>query len=133
MREINIYTDGSCSGNPGPGGIGALLICNGHEKELSRFIEDTTSNRAEIQALIDSLEAIKFPARSRIIAHTDSQLLYGLLTLNWKLKKNLDLVSKVKKLVALCGEFEIRKVKAHSGHPFNERADRLAREGWQNQ
>lgn len=132
LKKIEIYTDGACSGNPGPGGWGALLRFNDHEKELSGAEADTTNNRMELTAAIKALEALKH--RCDIDLYTDSTYVKNGITEwmdGWKAKgwpskiKNQDLW---KELDALVNKHIVRFhwVKGHSGHPENERADKLA-------
>lgn len=137
--RIAIWSDGACSGNPGPGGWGAVLMWNGHEKELCGGEELTTNNRMELMAAIASLEAIKRP--SKIDFHTDSQYLRGGITIwlkGWKKNgfktadrkpvKNVDLWQR---LEAATHKHEIawHWVRGHVGTEGNERADALARAG----
>lgn len=130
---VDIYTDGACSGNPGPGGWGAILRYGDVEKELSGAENLTTNNRMEMLAAIRALEALKKPCTVRI--HTDSQYLQKGVTewmAGWKRKgwpakiKNQDLW---KELDALLGGHKVtfHWVRGHNGHPENERADALAR------
>lgn len=136
---IVIYTDGACSGNPGPGGWGALLLSGGHERALSGGEAQTTNNRMEMLAAIRALEALKRP--SEAVLHTDNAYLKNGITewiRNWKRNgwrtankkpvKNADLWQR---LQAALGEHQIdwRWVKGHAGDAGNERADALAREG----
>lgn len=138
-RIVDIYTDGACSGNPGPGGWGALLRYNGHEKELVGFANPTTNNRMEMMAAIAALEALKRPSQVRI--HTDSQYLRDGITRfihawrarNWKTAdkkpvKNIDLWERLESALKP-HRVEWLWVKGHAGHPENERADALARSG----
>ena len=133
---VEIYTDGACRGNPGPGGWAALLLFGGHERELSGAEAQTTNNRMELTAVIRALEALKRPVRGRI--YTDSQYVrQGILEWigNWKARgwktadrkpvKNQDLWQA---LDALAGthELEWHWVKGHSGNVGNERVDALA-------
>ena len=137
--KIEIWTDGACSGNPGPGGWGAVLVWNGHEKELSGGEPETTNNRMELTAAISALEALK--RRSVVDLHTDSQYLRGGImgwihgwkrngwrTSDRKPVKNVDLWQK---LDALREKHEVHWhwVKGHAGTEANERADQLARDG----
>jgi ribonuclease HI len=136
---IEIWTDGACSGNPGPGGWGALLVCGEHRRELSGGEAATTNNRMEMRAAIEALDALKQSSRVRL--HTDSQYLKDGLTKwihgwkrnGWKTAakkpvKNQDLWQA---LDAACSRHEIEWVwvKGHAGDPGNERADALARLG----
>ena len=123
--KICVYTDGASSGNPGPSGIGVVLQYGEHEKEISEFIGNATNNIAELMAIDAGLSALKsrdIPVR----LFTDSKYAYGLLTLNWKPKKNQQLVESIKKKMRQFKDLQIIKVKGHSGHPENEKADYLA-------
>jgi len=136
--EIHIYTDGACSGNPGPGGWGALMRWRDHERELSESEADTTNNRMELTAAIRALEAVTRPAR--VVVHTDStyvkdgitRWIHGWKKNGWKTSakkpvKNEDLWWQLDAALAP-HEVEWRWVKGHAGNPDNERADKLARE-----
>lgn len=129
---VEIYTDGACSGNPGPGGWGAILRYGGHEKELSGGEPDTTNNRMELLAAIRALETLK--RRCTVELYTDSQYVQkGVIEWmkGWKAKgwpariKNQDLW---KELDVLLHKHEVtfHWVRGHNGHPENERADQLA-------
>ena len=123
--KICVFTDGASSGNPGPSGIGALLRYGEHEKEISQFIGNATNNIAELKAIQAGLAAVKntdIPVR----IFTDSKYAYGLLVLNWKATKNRELVESIKKMIANFKDLKIIKVKGHSGHAGNEKADLLA-------
>ena len=123
--KICIFTDGASSGNPGPSGIGVVLHYGDHEKEISEYIGNATNNIAELKAIEAGLSALKsrdIPVRM----FTDSNYAYGLLTQNWKPKKNQQLVDRIKKKINNFKDIKIIKVKGHSGHPENERADYLA-------
>ncbi|MEE2970840.1 MAG: ribonuclease HI [Pseudomonadota bacterium] len=139
---IDIYTDGACSGNPGPGGWGALLILGDVEKEISGGEADTTNNRMEVTAAIRALQAMKRPVRARL--HTDSVYLRDGITKwihkwksnGWKTAarkpvKNVDLWRELEAALEP-HEVEWHWVKGHAGHPENERADELARRGLEN-
>ena len=134
-----IYTDGACKGNPGPGGWGAVLAYDGVERELFGGELATTNNRMELTAVIEALNALKRPCK--VIVHTDSQYVQKGITewiRGWKMRgwrtaakepvKNADLW---KRLDEAIGQHEIEWVwvKGHSGHDGNERADRLANKG----
>lgn len=140
MTQIIIHTDGACSGNPGPGGWGAILEWNGHRKELKGGEPETTNNRMEMMAAIKALEALKRSDKD-IILITDSVYLrdgitkwiHGWKKRGWKTAdkkpvKNVDLWQHLDKLVRQ-HSIEWRWVKGHAGDPGNERADELAREG----
>ena len=136
---VEIYTDGAGSGTPGPGGWGALLRFDGNEKELKGGARETTNNRMEMTAAIEALSALK--RRCRVRLHTDSTYLKDGITSwihNWKRNgwktaakkpvKNEDLWRQLDALLA-DHEIEWHWVKGHAGHPENERADALARDG----
>lgn len=123
MADIDIYTDGACSGNPGPGGWGALVRANGETCELSGGAANTTNNQMELMAAIKGLEAVD--AGSLVTVHSDSQYLVNTMTKGWKRNANHDLWAR---LDALAASRDIRWewVRGHNGHPENEAADRLA-------
>jgi ribonuclease HI len=136
---VDIFTDGACSGNPGPGGWGAILRFGEVEKELMGSEAPTTNNRMELMAAIAGLEGLKRPCRVRV--HTDSQYLRdgimkwihgwkknGWRTADKKPVKNADLWQRLD-AAAKKHEVEWFWVKGHAGHPENERADALARAG----
>lgn len=139
MPRIEIYTDGACSGNPGPGGWGAILRDGEHEKELSGGEDETTNNRMELMAAISALEELEFP--SQVDLHTDSTYVKDGITKwihNWKrngwktaAKKPVKNVDLWKRLQAALSRHDVlwHWVKGHAGHPDNERADELARMG----
>lgn len=136
-KLVEIFTDGACSGNPGPGGWGALLRCGKTEKELSGGERETTNNRMELLAAIQALEALNQPCRVRLC--TDSQYLANGINKNWVFnwekrgwKKadnspvlNPELWQRLLKAM-MPHEVEIFWVKGHAGHPENERCDQLA-------
>jgi ribonuclease HI len=136
---VEIFTDGACSGNPGPGGWGALLRFRGTEKELSGGETPTTNNRMELMAAIEGLKALKRPTQVRV--WTDSvyvrdgitKWIHGWKRSGWKTAdkkpvKNVDLWQALLE-AAKPHDVEWRWVKGHAGHPENERADALARGG----
>jgi ribonuclease HI len=140
MSRITIHTDGACSGNPGPGGWGAILEWNGHRKEIHGGERDTTNNRMEMTAAIKALEAIRRPGQD-VVLITDSGYLrdgitkwiHGWKRRGWKTAdrkpvKNVDLWQALDTL-AERHRIEWRWVKGHNGDPGNERADELARQG----
>lgn len=136
LKKITIYTDGACSGNPGPGGWGALLIYGDHEKELSGGEKDTTNNRMELTATIEALNALK--EKSDVDLYTDSTYVKDGITkwiFNWKKNgwktaakkpvKNVQLWQELDKAI-ISHEINWKWVKGHSGNEGNERADSLA-------
>jgi ribonuclease HI len=136
QKIVEIFTDGACSGNPGPGGWGAILRYDGVEKELSGGEDATTNNRMELMAAIVALESLKRPSRVRL--HTDSQYVQkgmaewvpGWIKRGWKTAdkkpvKNVDLWQRLQAATAP-HQVEYIWVRGHDGHPENERADQLA-------
>ncbi len=137
--QVVIYTDGACSGNPGPGGWGAILIAGERVKEICGGERATTNNRMELMAAIQALEALKRPCRVEL--HTDSKYVQsgisewlplwkarGWRTLSKGAVKNEDLWRRLDE-ARLRHEVDWRWVKGHAGHELNERADALARRG----
>jgi ribonuclease HI len=137
MPEVEIFTDGACSGNPGPGGWGAVLRYGAVEKEMSGGEPATTNNRMELMAAIAGLEALKRPCRVRL--YTDSMYLRDGITRwlpAWKARawrtadkkpvKNVDLWQRLE-AAAAAHDVDWHWVRGHAGHPENERADALAR------
>jgi ribonuclease HI len=136
---VEIFSDGACKGNPGPGGWGALLRFGEHEKEIFGGEAHTTNNRMELMAVIQALEALKRPVSVRVV--TDSQYLRQGVTqwmARWKRNgwqtsdrqpvKNQDLWERLDRALA-DHQIEWRWVRGHAGHPENERADALANRG----
>ena len=137
LTEVIIFTDGACSGNPGPGGWGVLLRHNGKEKELSGGEAHTTNNRMEMKAVIEAIRAIKKPCLLKI--HSDSALIINAMTKGWidswqskgwkradkKPVENQDLWVELLNVIG-AHQVEWIKVRGHSGIPDNERVDQLA-------
>ena len=136
MKHITIYTDGACRGNPGPGGWAALLLYGDHQKELSGHAPDTTNNRMELQAAIESLNALKSPCK--IDLYTDSQYVRrgilewvagwqarGWKTADKKPVKNQDLWQHLVEATTI-HDITWHWVEGHAGHEYNERVDELA-------
>jgi ribonuclease HI len=124
-EQILIFTDGASSGNPGPAGIGVVLRFGEHEKEISEYIGLATNNMAELKAIETGLLAVKktdLPVR----IFTDSRYAYGVLTLGWKVKANIEMVQSIKKTMMKFKNLKIVKIKGHAGDKGNERADFLA-------
>ena len=143
MREIEIYTDGACSGNPGPGGYGAILDYKGKKKEISAGFKLTTNNRMEILAAIAALECLKEPCK--VTLYSDSRYLVDAVEKNWvkrwrdngwkrnKADKalNVDLWERLLKMLDM-HEVSFKWVKGHASNPQNNRCDELARGAAQN-
>ena len=137
MKEVTLYTDGACSGNPGPGGWGAILIYKDIKKEMSGGDKETTNNKMELTAAIEGLSALKEPCKVQL--YSDSKYLIDGITKGWargwrakgwkksdgKPALNVDLWEKVLELDEY-HEIEYIWVKGHAGNPYNERCDRLA-------
>lgn len=137
MKEVNIYSDGACSGNPGPGGYGTILEFGGVTKELSEGYENTTNNRMELLGAIVGLEALKEPCK--VTLYSDSKYLcdainqrwvYGWKERGWKKKDkkpalNVDLWERLLPLLET-HQVSFIWIKGHAGHPMNERCDTLA-------
>ncbi len=137
LKKVEIFADGACSGNPGPGGWGTILRCNGVEKELSGGAPDTTNNRMEITAVLEGLRALKYACS--VTVTTDSQYVYNSVTKGWaegwrkngwvkKDKKpalNADLWEELLNEIAK-HEVNFIWIKGHNGHSENERCDALA-------
>lgn len=138
MKKIEIFTDGACSGNPGPGGWGAILRYNGHEKEISGGEAKTTNNRMELMAVIQALRALKEPCQ--VTLTSDSKYVCDAIIKGWAKKwqsnnwiksdktkaKNPELWEELLSLLAK-HEVTVKWVRGHNGHPENERCDQLAR------
>lgn len=138
LKEVMIYTDGACSGNPGPGGYGAILFYGAHRKEISGGEKDTTNNRMEILAVIKALELLKEACQVKIYSDSayvvncfEKKWIYGWLRNGWKNSKgqpveNQDLWKKLWELMQF-HSVQYVKVKGHSDNEFNNRCDELAR------
>ena len=137
MKQVEIFTDGACKGNPGPGGWGAILRYKGVEKEISGGERNTTNNRMELTAVISALRLLK--ESCTVTLYTDSQYVCNAVNHGWakKWKANGWMRNKKEKalnpelwesLLELCDRHEVsfNWVKGHAGHPENERCDRLA-------
>ena len=137
--EVTVYTDGSCKGNPGPGGYGVILECNGQRREVAGFEPISTNNRMELTAVIAAVKHLNKPCNITIV--TDSMYVCNGIACakeramnGWRLKsgaraKNYDLWQELTKVgVEGHHKFRFQHVEAHSGHPENERCDQLAKE-----
>jgi ribonuclease HI len=124
---VVVYADGACSGNPGPAGLGVVVIDGPSRIERSEYLGRGTNNVAELTAVMRALEAV--PDRSRPVAiHTDSQYAIGVLSLGWKAKKNRELIEQIRQMLRERPDVRFVHVRGHSGIPLNERADELARQ-----
>ena len=137
MKTVTLYTDGACSGNPGPGGWGAILEYKGIEKEFSGGEESTTNNRMELTAVIRGLEALKEPCIVEL--YSDSKYVIDALEKGWAVSWRAKGWKKADKkpalnpelwdeLLSLCNTHKVEFVwvKGHAGHPYNERCDTMA-------
>ena len=139
MKRVDAYTDGACSGNPGPGGYAVILRWNGHEREIAKGFRRTTNNRMEIRAVIAALEALTEPCE--LVVHSDSQYVVNAIQQGWAKKwrangwmrnrkeeaLNPDLWGRLLELLERGGhKVRFVWVRGHAGHDENERADRLA-------
>ncbi len=126
-NTIVIYTDGACSGNPGPAGIGVFMQRPDSTLELSEYIGSGTNNIAELTAILRALEQVKEDEQdSRIHLYTDSGWSLGVLIGGWKAKTNLELIESITTQMERMPNLELLKIKGHAGHPGNEEADALA-------
>lgn len=137
MKKVEVFTDGACSGNPGPGGWGAVLRCNGTEKEISGGAAETTNNRMELSGVIEALRLLKEPCE--VILYSDSKYVCDAITKGWaegwrknnwrkadkKPALNVDLWEVLLPLLER-HKVTVNWIKGHAGHPENERCDRLA-------
>ena len=138
MEEITIYTDGACSGNPGPGGWGAILMYKDNIKEISGGKKDTTNNIMELTAVIEALKLLKFPCKVNL--YSDSAYVVNAFLQNWVInwqknnwktsdKKDVKNKELWKELIELCNIHNVKfiKVKGHADNTYNNRCDELAR------
>jgi ribonuclease HI len=122
---IIVYTDGACTGNPGPMGIGVVIMDGKERKELSEFLGHGTNNIAELMAIVRALELS--PKDRTVVIHSDSSYALGLLGKAWKAKANQELVERMRVLGRGFRDLRLVKVAGHAGVPENERCDELAR------
>lgn len=122
------YTDGACSGNPGPAGLGVIVIApDGKIREGREYLGTATNNIAELTAVLRAIEGTPADAKG-VLIHTDSQYAIGVLAKGWKAKANQQLIAEIKEALAKRPQVRLTYVPGHSGVPLNERADELARE-----
>lgn len=138
MKEVTIYTDGACSGNPGPGGWGAILMYGGRQKEISGFAAETTNNRMELTAAAEALKILKEPCE--VVLYSDSAYLVNAFLQKWldKWQKNgwrnsqkqpVENQDLWQELLRLTGRHRVKwvKVKGHADNEYNNRCDEMAR------
>jgi ribonuclease HI len=125
--DLIAYTDGACSGNPGPAGLGVVLLVRGERRELSEYLGVATNNIAELTAILRVAEVLE-PTSEPLVIHTDSQYAIGVLTKGWKPKANVELIADIKQKLRPFKGLSLVYVRGHAGVPLNERADALARE-----
>lgn len=124
-HAIHVWTDGACTGNPGPAGIGVVIVDGTDVREVSEFLGDGTNNIAELTAIERGLQLVT--ARDRPVAvYSDSSYAIGLLSQGWKAKANVELVARLRTLCRTFADLRFVKVAGHSGIPLNERTDELA-------
>ena len=144
MGEVVIYTDGACSGNPGPGGWGCVLMYKDHKKEISGGKESTTNNVMELTAVIEGLKLLKFPCKVKLYSDSayvvnafQQKWIYGWLKNGWKNASKEPVKNKElwEELYALTKTHEVEfiKVKGHADNEYNNRCDELARNAIENQ
>jgi ribonuclease HI len=126
-NAIHVWTDGACSGNPGPAGLGVVIVDGGTRRELSEYLGQGTNNIAELTAILRGLEHVEDRTRP-VVVYSDSAYSIGLLTQNWKAKANVELVERLRALCAQFPSLRFVKVAGHAGIPLNERTDQLARD-----
>jgi ribonuclease HI len=124
--DIIVYTDGACTGNPGPAGIGVVVLRGRSRIELSEFLGVGTNNIAELTAILRGVEEAG-DDRERLVVHTDSQYAIGMLSKGWKAKANVELIEKIRARIRGRGGVSFVYVPGHAGVPLNERCDELAR------
>jgi len=127
VEPIQVWTDGACTGNPGPAGVGVVIIDGKQRKELSEYLGEGTNNIAELTAILRGLESIEDKSRP-VVVYSDSEYSIGVLTKAWKPKKNIELIAELRDVCRKFADLRFVKVAGHAGIPLNERTDQLARE-----
>jgi len=125
---IHLWSDGACSGNPGPAGAGTVLLFGDRRKEMSTWLGEGTNNVAELVAVLQGLEALRVPVRRKLVVHTDSQYVIGVVARGWKARANEALVQKLRDHLDGIGGVVWHWVRGHEGIELNERCDALARQ-----
>ena len=124
---IHVWTDGACTGNPGPAGLGCVVIDGDVRREYGEYLGEGTNNIAELTAIARGLDMVS-DKRRPVVVYSDSAYAIGLLSKGWKAKANVELVASIRKQLAGFGDVRFVKVKGHAGVPDNERCDQLARD-----
>jgi ribonuclease HI len=135
-HSVIVYTDGACTGNPGPMGIGVVVMADGKRREVSEYLGRGTNNIAELTAIERGLEVVEALAEESgealldrpVLVHSDSSYAIGLLSQGWRAKANAELVDRLRSLTRRFPHLRFVKVKGHAGVPENERCDELARQ-----
>ena len=126
---IHVWTDGACTGNPGPAGVGVVIVNGATTKEISEYLGHGTNNIAELTAILRGLQAIDAADTKRaVLVYSDSSYSIGLLSQNWKAKANVELVAEIRAVCKRFADLRFVKVLGHSGVVLNERTDELARQ-----
>lgn len=123
---IEAYVDGACQRNPGPAGIGIVLICGNNALRISKFLGDATNNIAELSAISCALDKIN-KKDYRVIIHTDSQYAIGALSKNWKITRNKEIIESIKEKLLQFNDLTFVWVKGHASNKYNEMVDYLAK------
>jgi ribonuclease HI len=126
VDPIHVWTDGACTGNPGPAGLGAVIIDGKDERELSEYLGEGTNNIAELMAIYRGLQEVKDRKRT-VMVYSDSTYAIGVLSKNWKAKANTELIAEIRALTRQFSDLRFVKVAGHAGVALNERVDELAR------
>lgn len=126
--HIHLWSDGACSGNPGPAGAGTVLLRGESKTEWSTWLGEGTNNIAELVAVLQGVEEIERPIAKTLVVHTDSQYVIGVCAKNWKAKANKELIANLKATLSDCPRVVWHWVRGHEGVALNERCDQLARD-----
>jgi len=125
---IHLWSDGACSGNPGPAGAGTVLLWGDRRKEMSTWLGDGTNNVAELVAVLQGLDSLKAPVKRKLVVHTDSQYVIGVLVRGWKARANQELIAELRERLEVIPKVVWHWVRGHEGVELNERCDALARQ-----